>query len=64
MIRLLQISCLLAFVSCQPAPKPTTLEVPASSRGCQRAFVEEHEALMQQVIRLKAALKLCQEAHP
>ena len=45
------------IVSCHPPPAPSTVEVPASSKGCQRAFVEEHDSLFQENIRLKAALK-------
>jgi len=33
------------------------VEVKATAAGCSRAFIEEHEALFQENIRLKATVK-------
>ena len=53
--------CLSGFGSCQPKPDPVTVERAVTAKDCRRALLEEHEALFAENIRLKAALKLCQE---
>ena len=58
-ILMLSMLCLLNIASCQPVPVKT-VEVQATSKGCSRAFVEEHDSLFAENIRLKAALKACQ----
>ncbi len=56
--------CSLLSTGCWPKPlPPKTVEVPASSVGCGDAFILEHSDLYAENIRLKAALKLCQEKH-
>ena len=54
--------CLCSGIgSCAKPPK--TVEVTVTSKGCQRAFVEEHDLLFAENIRLKAALRACEAAH-
>jgi len=60
--------CLLSSASCRPTSALKSIEVPASvnchGSACiavTRAFVDEHAAILVENIRLKAALKACQE---
>lgn len=52
----------IALSGCQ-SPKPVVVQVPITSKGCPAAFVSEHNDLFAENIRLKAALKICQEKH-
>ena len=70
-ITLLLICCFSSFVSCRTTPAPNTVEVEASANchlpgdqciAVTRAFVMEHAILFEQTIRLKAALKVCQQS--
>jgi hypothetical protein len=58
---LLSMSCLLLIGGCRHAPAPNTVEVPVTIRGCSDALIQEHADLFNENIRLRAALKLCQE---
>ena len=59
MIWMLSMVCIVGSVSCQPRVSPITVESPVTAKGCTRAFLEEHESLFAENIRLKAALKQC-----
>lgn len=52
--------CLMSIASCQSKPKPTTVEVIATSKGCGSGFIEEHSRLFAENIRLKQELKVLQ----
>lgn len=56
------ICCLSGIVNygCS-SPKVEVREVTVSSKGCSDAFVSEHNDLFAENLRLKQALKLCQE---
>jgi hypothetical protein len=58
---MLSMLCLTGFEGCPKKPDPVTVERAVTSKDCRRALLEEHEALFAENIRLKAALKLCQE---
>ena len=51
----------IVSVSCQSAAVIKTVESPVTVKGATRPLKEEHEALLAENIRLKTALKLCQE---
>ena len=61
---MLLICCLssIALSGCSFHKKPpVVVHMPVTSKGCTAAFVSEHNDLFAENIRLKAALKLCQE---
>lgn len=67
-IGLLAMLCSLSFVSC--ASKPKSVLIGAATVQCQsecvsvsKAYVKEHADLFDEVIRLKASLKICTEKH-
>lgn len=59
---MLLIGCLLSIASCQKPLPPSTVEVPATVKGCGDAIIQEHSDIMAENIRLKAALKFCQQS--
>ena len=68
-ISLLLIVSFSSIASCRSLPPPNTVEVEASVNckgpadkciAVTRSFVDEHARLFDQVVRLKAALKICQ----
>jgi len=61
-IRMLLMACWLASASCHAKAEPVTVEREITSKDCRRALLEEHESLFAENIRLKAALKGCQES--
>ena len=69
-ISLLLIFSISSIVSCRTPSAPNPVEVDASVNcrrpadkciAVSRAFVDEHARLFDQVIRLKAALKICEK---
>lgn len=54
---------LFTVSACHTKPVPKAVEVKATSKGCSRAFVEEHHNLLAENIRLKEALRNCQARH-
>jgi hypothetical protein len=50
----------MSIVSCQ-TKSPKVVETKASAKGCGDAFIAEHNDLYAENIRLKAALKICQQ---
>jgi hypothetical protein len=47
-------------VSCKTT-SPKIVETTATAKGCGDAFILEHDDLFAQNLKLKAALKMCQE---
>lgn len=69
MIGLLVIGCLCSSVSCAKKPAlnvlvgDATVECKTDCVAVSKGFVREHGQLLDEVIRTRAALKLCQEKH-
>ena len=63
------ICCLLSIASCSTKLDPNLVIGDASvncERGCvtvTKGFIKEHANLFDELIRTKAALKMCQEKH-
>ena len=69
-IMLLSMLFLMSIGSCRATLRPNVVEVPATancseSKGpcvaVSKSFIQEHDGLFRQVIRLKAALKQCRQ---
>lgn len=60
---------LLSIVSCASKPDPNlvigeaTVQCKANCVSVSRGFVKEHADLFDELVRTKAALKMCQEKH-